>query len=68
MMAFQSWHGIMGVAQPGWHATPTSLDQVVVAKTKHAALFFLFLKSKAFYIYFLSNLICFFQELLKKKH
>jgi len=30
----------MGVALPGRHATPTSLDQVVVAKTKHAALFF----------------------------
>jgi hypothetical protein len=42
MMAFQSWRGNMGVAQPGSHATPTSLDQVVVAKTKHAALFFSF--------------------------
>ena len=40
MMAFKSWHGNMGVALPGRHATPTSLDQVVVAKTKHAALFF----------------------------
>jgi len=40
MMAFKSWRGNMGVALPGRHATPTSLDQVVVAKTKHAALFF----------------------------
>jgi len=52
----------MGVALPGRQATPTSLDQVVVAKTKHAALFFF--KSKALHL-FLSNLIC-FQELLKK--
>ena len=39
---FKSWLGNMGVALPGRHATPTSLDQfqVVVAKTKHAALFF----------------------------
>jgi len=52
----------MGVALPGRHATPTSLDQVVVAKTKHAALFFF--KSKALHL-FLSNLIC-FQELFQK--
>jgi hypothetical protein len=41
----------MGVALPGRHATPTSLDQVVVAKTKHAALFFFF-KSKALHQFF----------------
>lgn len=62
MMAFKSWRGNMGVALPGRYATPTSLDQVVVAKTKHAALFFF--KSKALHV-FLTNLNC-FQELLKK--
>lgn len=50
------------MALPGRYATPTSLDQVVVAKTKHAALFFF--KSKALHV-FLTNLNC-FQELLKK--
>jgi len=50
MMAFKSWRGNMGMALPGRHATPTSLDQVVVAKTKHAALFF-FLNPRL-YIYF----------------
>merc|ERR550534_1764642 len=50
MMAFKSWRGNMGMALPGRHATPTSIDQVVVAKTKHAALFF-FLNPRL-YIYF----------------
>lgn len=64
MMAFKSWRGNMGMALPGRHATPTSLDQVVVAKTKHAALFF-FLNPRL-YIYFCLIWFLFSRTFLKK--